>query len=420
MQPPSQINEDAEPHRVVAIGASAGGVETLRRVVGGLPPDLAATVCVVLHLAPGSPSALPSILQRVSSLRCRSAVDGEILCNGEILVAPPDRHLTISDGRVSLTVGPRENGHRPAVDVLFRTAAEAQDGKVIGVVLSGTRDDGTAGLAMIKAHGGTAIVQDPEEAMYPGMPASALAHVAVDAVLPSDQIAAMIVRLVHGEPAPVLPAAADPVPADNPGHSFSGAVGHSSDSTVGGDDPDPAGNPNPVGNPAPLGNPASLGKPGPVGNPGAGAGAEPSPVGPVSSTCPECGGVLDEYTEAGITQWRCRVGHRYSPESLADAQAEGVEGALWAAIRALDDRRALLLRIADQLQQRDRVQSADSFRRRAGEAARQANAIRGALRDAATTSLQKVSDSEAVEAERRSTGRPGGVHVATAETEEAG
>lgn len=130
--------------------------------------------------------------------------------------------------------------------------------------------------------------------------------------------------------------------------------------------------------------------------------------------------MLDEYTEAGITQWRCRVGHRYSPESLADAQAEGVEGALWAAIRALDDRRALLLRIADQLQQRDRVQSADSFRRRAGEAARQANAIRGALRDAATTSLQKVSDSEAVEAERRSAGRPGGVHVATAESEEAG
>lgn len=193
----------SERHNIVVIGASAGGVETLQRVVAGLPSDLAACVCIVLHLSPHSPSALPAILQRRTRLPCRSAVDGETLRDGEIVVAPPDRHLTIDHGHVSLTAGPPENGHRPSVDVLFRTAAAAQDGRVTGVVLSGTRDDGTAGLAAIKACGGTAIVQDPAEAMYAGMPASAIANVNVDAVVVSGQVAATIVRVVnrgHGDP----------------------------------------------------------------------------------------------------------------------------------------------------------------------------------------------------------------------------
>ncbi len=189
-----------EPHTVVVIGASAGGVETLVRVVRDLPADLLAAVCVVLHIAPGSPSALPAILQRATVLPCRSAADGEPLVDGEILVAPPDRHLVVSDGRVLLTLTPRENGHRPAVDALFRSAALAQDGKVIGVILSGTRDDGTAGLAMIKSRGGRAIVQDPAEAKYPGMPASAIANVPVDAVVSSDRIAGAIVGLIHRPP----------------------------------------------------------------------------------------------------------------------------------------------------------------------------------------------------------------------------
>lgn len=197
---------------LVVIGASAGGVETLRTVVAGLPVDLSAAVCIVLHLAPGSPSALAGILDRVAPLRCRPAVDGDPLRCGEIVVAPPDRHLVINDGCVNVTVGPRENGHRPSVDVLFRSAAEAKQSLVVGVVLSGTRDDGTAGLAVIKAHGGCALVQDPEEALYAGMPASALAHVHVDAVARSDEIAGVIVRMVSERPSEGARAGADPGP----------------------------------------------------------------------------------------------------------------------------------------------------------------------------------------------------------------
>lgn len=355
MERSQEPGADAQRH-IVVIGASAGGVEALVRVVGGLPADLPATVCIVLHLAPGSPSALAAILQRATVLPCRAAVDGEALRAGEILVASPDRHLAVSGGRVSLTVGPRENGHRPAVDVLFRTAAAARDGKVIGVVLSGTRDDGTAGLAVIKSCGGIAIVQDPAEAMYPGMPSSALAHVSVDAVVPSEQVAATIVEVINRELQPVDVAAADPPPADNPG----------------------------------PGSPARAAAPRPSG--GAGPGARQTQDAPVPSTCPDCGGVLTEHDEAGFTQWRCRVGHRYSPESLADAQAASVESALWAAVRALDDRASLLLRLATQLERRGGARSADAFRQRAEEAHTQADAVRAALRTATATTLRNLGD----------------------------
>ncbi len=189
-------------HDLVVIGASAGGVEALQRVVSGLPADLAASVCIVLHRATGSVSALAKVLDRAGPLPCRTAVDGEALVRGEILVASPDHHLIVEDGHVRLTQDPPERGLRPSVDVLFRSASAAHDGRVIGVVLSGTLDDGTAGLAMIKGGGGGAIVQDPAKAMYPGMPASAIAGVQVDAVVGLDRVAEMIVAMVNGSDGP--------------------------------------------------------------------------------------------------------------------------------------------------------------------------------------------------------------------------
>jgi two-component system, chemotaxis family, protein-glutamate methylesterase/glutaminase len=216
---------------------------------------------------------------------------------------------------------------------------------------------------MIKSCGGMAIVQDPAEALYPGMPANAIAHVEVDAVVPSDRIAETIVRVVNGDLDPVGSPSPNPGAGDDPGPEHRSAkeeaVEHRSESDT-----------------------AREGQ-------------------PITSTCPECGGVLTEHREAGATQWRCRVGHRYSMESLADAQAEGVEAALWAAIRALEDREALLRRMAGQLEAGGNPRSAASFRTRVREAHRQAQAVRAAVGHAAATTVQKVSDSVAVEGERR-------------------
>ena len=327
-------HEDFDGRRdLVVIGASAGGVEVLTRVVRGLPTDLGAAICIVLHIAPGSPSMLAHILGRAGQLPCRPARDGDRLRPGVILVAPPDHHLVVEDGHVRLTVGPRENGHRPAIDVLFRSAAAALDSRVVGVVLSGTRDDGSAGLAVIKASGGAAIVQDPKEAMYSGMPASAIANVTVDAIVPSELVASTIAAMVKGE---------DPPPGNGSG------------------DPDP----------------------------------DPPEGEPVNAVCPECGGVLTERAEAGMLQWECRVGHRYSPDTLIDAQADSVEGALWAALRALADRAALLGRMAQQAEKRGQHRTARRFRRQSQSASDQAEIVRQALAGAAGTTLRRVSDAD--------------------------
>lgn len=330
----SPATEHVGPNRdLVVMGASAGGVETLKCVVAGLPPDLPAAVCVVLHIAPTSPSALAHILRRAGPLPCRAALDGEPLRPGEILVAPPDRHLVIEDGRARLTVGPRENGHRPAVDVLFRSAAAVRRTQVVGVVLSGTRDDGAAGLAAIKASGGAAVVQDPDDALYAGMPANALAHVAVDAVVPATQIAQTVAAIVRGEES-----------------SAAGAPGK----------PDGAS----------------------------------SREAHLTSVCPECGGVLSEGNQAGMLQWECHVGHRYSPRSLVDAQGDRVEMALWTAVRMLRDRSALLDRMANDANGRDQPRSARRFRSQSRDASDQAELVLDALQQAASTTLRAVSDGD--------------------------
>jgi two-component system, chemotaxis family, protein-glutamate methylesterase/glutaminase len=332
----SAADPESLPRReLVVIGASAGGVEALKDVVSGLPADLPAALCVVLHIAPTSPSALADILSRAGRLPCRQAEDGTPLRHGTIVVAPPDHHLIVEDNVARLSVGPRENGHRPSVDVLFRSAAAARHDQVVGVVLSGTRDDGAAGLAAIKASGGAAIVQDPDEAMYSGMPANALAHVAADAVVPSALIAQTLSAMARGE---------------DPRSGRGGSRGPRKES--GGHT--------------------------------------------LTSVCPDCGGVLTEENPAGVTQWECHVGHRYSPRSLADAQANRVEEAMWTAVRMLRDRSALLNRMADHAEARQQPRSARRFRNQAYDASDQAKAVLAALRDAAGNTLRSVADSDDV------------------------
>lgn len=183
-------------HRgVVAVGASAGGVEALRALVAELPPDFPAAILVVLHIPRDAPSALPAILTRSGQLPARQAVDGEPVRPGRIYVATNDRHLLLLDGRLRLSRGPAENNHRPAVDPLFRSVARAAGRRAVGVVLSGSRDDGAAGLASIAAAGGVAVVQKPSDALHPGMPEAALAAVAPDHSLPAAELGGLLARI---------------------------------------------------------------------------------------------------------------------------------------------------------------------------------------------------------------------------------
>lgn len=181
---------------VVVIGASAGGVEAVTALTSKLPHDIDAAVFVVLHLPPHSTSNLPQILSRAGHLKAVHPMGKTPIERGVIYVAPPDRQLLVQKDHVLAVPGPPEHGHRPAVDALFRTAAETWGDRVIGVVLSGNLDDGTAGLAAIKKQGGAALVQSPNETRYSGMPVSAIQHVAVDQVLPVDQMAPAILRLI--------------------------------------------------------------------------------------------------------------------------------------------------------------------------------------------------------------------------------
>ena len=181
---------------LIVVGASAGGVQALTRLVGGLPADLPATVVVVLHVPSTGSSVLSAILDRHGELPATPASQGARLLPGRIYVAPPDHHVLVGDGELLLDRGPKHNGHRPAIDPLFESAAHALGAGVIGVILSGTRDDGTAGLGEIKRRGGLAVVQDPDDAAYPSMPENALERVDVDHVVDLEGMGALLTSLV--------------------------------------------------------------------------------------------------------------------------------------------------------------------------------------------------------------------------------
>jgi two-component system chemotaxis response regulator CheB len=181
---------------IIAIGASAGGVEALCSVIRPLPTDLQAAIFVVVHVSPSTPSKLPQILSYAGALQTSAASDGEAIQPSRIYVAPPDRHMVIEPGRIRLTRAPREHRHRPAIDPLFRSAATAYGSRVVGIVMTGLLDDGSIGLHIIKSNGGIAIVQDPSEAPFPSMPLNALRTTDIDYILPTTAIAGKILDLV--------------------------------------------------------------------------------------------------------------------------------------------------------------------------------------------------------------------------------
>lgn len=334
--------------QAVAVGASAGGVEALTRLFRALPPGMPTPVFVVLHISPAGRSLLAPILARVTSARVVAAEDGMEVQEGAVYVAPPDRHLTVDGDRVRLTRQPRENGHRPSIDVTFRSIASAFGAGAIGVVLSGTRDDGSAGLRAIKEAGGLAFVQDPADAHYNAMPKNALGAVTPDAVLPVEQLAQRLVDVCSAK-VPKNPIALNSQSSDPP-RELSDPPRESRDPA------DPA--------------------PQLTGSSGREAGSASGAAIASRFTCPDCGGVLFETAENGIERFRCSVGHVYSADSLDEEQERALEGALWEAVRSLEDRAMMLRRLEAMAGERRQQSLQDGFGQRAADMLERSRTIR--------------------------------------------
>lgn len=278
---------------VIAIGGSAGGVEALKQLAGGLPEDLPYAVLVVLHMAPGTPSVLGQILNRCGPLPAAAAVDGEPVRAGRIYVAAPDHHLLVHDHRIVVSQGPSEDGHRPAINPLMRSVALAYGTHGVGMLLSGVLDDGVLGLAAIHSRGGVVVVQDLDDAIFPDMPRNALANGPVDHTVTAAGAGRLFMALAKRQPREISPEPDVSTVMENRiamGSRFSDTF----DSDM-------------------LGKPSGF-------------------------TCPDCSGSLQA---VGVSNYRCRVGHAWTPEALLKARDVEAENALWIALRSLQEKTQL-------------------------------------------------------------------------------
>ena len=335
------------PQRIVVIGASSGGLDALRALLLELPEDFAAPVFIVLHIAPNSPGILAEILGRSSSLPVVAPKDGERIQEKRVYVASPDRHMLIEPGIIRLTRGPKENRFRPAIDPLFRSAAQVYGPGVIGVILTGGLDDGTAGLWAIQQLGGTTIVQDPEDALVPSMPRSALEHVDVDHVLRLNEIPNQLTELVNGS---VRSKSQFEVPEEMTIEIKIAKEDFAMEAGV-----------------FKLGEPSVF-------------------------ACPECHGVLLKMIEGKRTRFRCHTGHAFSVDSLLVGITEGIGETLWSAIRAMEEGVLLMRHMADHLSEAEDKETARLFREKAEEAQRRADLVRHAVMEHEELSRERVTE----------------------------
>jgi two-component system, chemotaxis family, protein-glutamate methylesterase/glutaminase len=308
--------------RVFVVGASAGGIETMRELLRVLPQDFPAPVLLVIHTPADSPGLLARVLQRESKMLVVDATDGEKIQGSRVYVARPNYHLLLEGDRIRLMNGPVENRHRPAIDPLFRSAARSLGPAAIGIILSGYLDDGCAGLFRIKISGGSTIVQDPEDALVPDMPRNAIERVNPDHVVSVRELAPLMTSLAESE-----------TPVHAPGRDYNMRAEDLDENT---------------GTPS-------------------------------SQSCPECHGVLWETEEGGTLRFRCRVGHAFTADTMLEDQGVDVERALWAALRVLEENSELSARLAEKARMGGRQHAEKRYSERAEESRHNAKLLRQLL-----------------------------------------
>ncbi len=317
---------------IIVVGTSAGGVETLSRLVRRLPSGFPASIFIVCHLPTGAHSFLPEILSREGALLASHAVDGEPFYPGQIYVAPPDRHLLLGPDRlIRLSRAARENRHRPAVDPLFRSAARYFGPRVLGVILSGALSDGVAGLLAVRGAGGLGIVQDPGDAIVAGMPQNAVDLAGADYVVRAADIAPLLTSLVQDQA------------SLNPGDAMADPIDQMQ-SVVEAD----------------MDRQSRDQRPGEMS----------------VFRCPECGGSLWQTRHPKLIQFRCHVGHVYNGEILLSEQSEALEAALWTAVRTFREKSILAQQLASHVRAEGNAESAARFEEQATQATRYGELIR--------------------------------------------
>lgn len=325
----------SQGRNIVVIGTSAGGLEALDQLIGQLPTDLPAAIFIVQHMAPeNSGVALLHTLGKHKAFDCKLASDGEAFEKGRIYIAPPDFHLLVKHRTLLVTKGARENRYRPAIDPLFRSAAVTHGPTVIGMVLTGMLDDGTAGLIAIQKCGGITVVQDPKDAAYPQMPQSGLNNAKVDHCVPVAEMGRLLEKLTH-EP----PGKGKAIPKDIRTEAL---IAERVLSDV----------------------------------------AQTNSLGSlVPYNCPNCGGVLWEMDNPDIKRYRCHTGHSFTAAALLTSQSEKIEETLWTSLRMFEERKNLLNNMA---QTQIRQKGKDSYAQRAKETEVHIERIREMLRASET------------------------------------
>ncbi len=322
---------------IVVIGASAGGLEAILDIVKVLPQDFRAAVFIVQHIPAYAKSSLDTIIQGYTKLRVRKAVDGEPIQGGTIYVVREDRHLMVEPDRVVVSKGPRENRFRPAVDTLFRSAAHAYRERVVGIVLSGALNDGTSGMWTINRFGGTAIVQDPKEAMFPDMPNGVMQYTEVEHVLPAGKIGQLLATLCQEE---IVPSRRGAGVTDEKLLEIEIEIAKGKNGL----------------------------------NMGILEHGDQSPL-----ACPECHGALTQFEEGRLVRFRCHTGHAHTAESLLASVRDNVEKSMWEVMRGMEESRILLDRMAEQMQAVGNHEDARRYRERGKDIQEQAVLIQQAI-----------------------------------------
>jgi two-component system, chemotaxis family, protein-glutamate methylesterase/glutaminase len=319
---------------IIVIGGSSGSIGPLKTMVGGLPADFPASIFIVNHVSPDHESYLGEILTRYGNLPAAAAVNGEAIRPGRIYVAPPDHHLIIEPGYLRLWRGPKENHSRPSINPTFRSAAKAYGPRVVGVILSGYLDDGTSGLIAVKVNRGLAVVQDPEDAEHADMPRSALRYIEADYVVPAARLAPLLLELTR-ESLSNTGAISMGEPVDKHSLQVEQDIAEIE------------------------------------------AGEKTNALTMV--VCPDCGGPMWEFRDNEFKHFQCRVGHKFSPESILANHAETLERALWVAVRTLEERCSLTREMANVARHTASAGVIQKFESEAEEAARNAEIIRRML-----------------------------------------